>query len=46
MCTDRAESNKRIHPRKFLPKLKHERVNKQKLTGKKCYGKGCESSEK
>ena len=42
MCIDKTESNKRIYPRKFAPKLKHQKLDKQNLTGKKYYGKGCE----
>ena len=37
MCIDKAESNKRTDPRKLAPKLKHQKLDYQKLTGKKHY---------
>ena len=46
MCNDKAKSNKRKHCRKLAPKLKYQKLDKQNLTGKKYYGKGCVSSEK
>ena len=46
MCINKKESNKWIHPRKMAPKFNHQKLEKQKLTAKKCYGKGCVSIEK
>ena len=34
MCLEKADSNKGIHPRKLAPKYKHQKLDKQKLTGK------------
>ena len=41
MCTDKTDSNKRMHPRKLGPKFKYQKLDKQKLTRK-----GCVSGEK
>ena len=46
MCIDKTESNKRIHPIKLTSKLEHQKLEKQRLTGKNYYGKGCTSNEK
>ena len=37
MCLDKTDSdlNKRIHRRKLAPRLKHQKIDKEKLTGKK-----------
>ena len=39
MCAEKTESN----TKKVTPKLKHQKPDKQSLTGKKYYGKGCVS---
>ena len=35
MCFNKTDSNKRKHLSKLVPKLKHQKLNKQKLTSKK-----------
>ena len=35
MCLDKTDSNKRMQPRKLTQKLKRQKPDKQKLTGKK-----------
>lgn len=36
MSLDSTKSNERIHTRKWVPKLKHHRIDEQKLAGKLC----------
>ena len=35
MCIDKTDSNKIIQPSKWTPKLKHQKLVKQKFTGNK-----------
>ena len=46
MFIDKTESNKRIQPRQLALKLRHQKLDKQKLVGRKYYGEGCASGEK
>ena len=45
-CLDKTGSNTRVHPRKLAPKLKHQKLDRQKLIGKSYYKKGCVSGKK
>ena len=46
MCIDKTKSIKTIYPKKLAGKVKRQKLDKQKFTGKKKKnGKGCVSSE-
>ena len=46
MCINKTDSSKTIYLGKLALKLKHQKLDIQKLTGKKYYGKGCVNDEK
>ena len=46
MCSDSIDPNKGVYPSKLPTKRNSQKLDKQKLTGKKYLGEGCISGEK